>query len=77
MTPRLSAHNAPALGRWYYFCGYVSERAGDGERRVSADFRQWVDGNSRPRTRQRERLAAEEQIVVPTLARWCKLAFSF
>jgi hypothetical protein len=32
------------VGRWYYFRRYASARPGDAERRVEADFTQWVDG---------------------------------
>jgi hypothetical protein len=32
------------VGRWYYFRRYVSSQPGDAERRVEADFTQWIDG---------------------------------
>jgi len=32
-----------AVGRWYYFRRYASAHPGDAERRVEADFKQWVD----------------------------------
>jgi hypothetical protein len=32
------------VGRWYYFRRYASAQPGDAERRVEADFTQWLDG---------------------------------
>ena len=32
------------VGRWTYFRRYASAQPGDAERRVEADFMQWIDG---------------------------------
>ena len=43
------------IGRWYYFRRYASAHPDDAERRVEADFTEWVD--ERPEAREHGRVS--------------------